>query len=183
MQNKDYPRIIICPHEFVALSAAHTYAQISGKPQAVFVHVECGTQNLGGAVHNAAKGRVPVLIFAGASPYTQEGELVGSRNEHIHWIQDVFDQRGIVRQYMKYDNEIRTGKNVKQLVHRAIQIAESDPKGPVYLVAPREVLEEETQPISSRRSEWEPLSPSAIHPAMVPEIANDLLKAKKNRLS
>ncbi|MGG2198334.1 MULTISPECIES: thiamine pyrophosphate-requiring protein [Paenibacillus] len=179
LQNKDYPRIIICPHEFVALSAAHTYAQISGKPQAVFVHVECGTQNLGGAVHNAAKGRVPVLIFAGASPYTQEGELVGSRNEHIHWIQDVFDQRGIVRQYMKYDNEIRTGKNVKQLVHRAIQIAESDPKGPVYLVAPREVLEEETQPISSRRSEWEPLSPSAIHPAMVSEIANDLLKAKK----
>ncbi len=68
---------------------------------------------------------------------------------------------------------------MKQLVHRAIQIAESDPKGPVYLVAPREVLEEETQPISSRRSEWEPLSPSAIHPAMVPEIANDLLKAKK----
>ena len=33
----------------------------------------------------------------------------GSRNEFIQWIQDVPDQRGIVRGYMKYDNEIRTG--------------------------------------------------------------------------
>ncbi|GAB7056674.1 MULTISPECIES: thiamine pyrophosphate-requiring protein [unclassified Paenibacillus] len=179
LQNKNYPRIIICPHEFVALSAAHTYAQVSGRPQAVFIHVECGTQNLGGSVHNAAKGRVPVLIFAGASPFTQEGELVGSRNEHIHWIQDVFDQRGIVRQYMKYDNEIRTGKNVKQLVHRALQIAESDPKGPVYLMASREVLEEEIERSSFRTQGWEPLSPSAIPPEKIAEIANDLLQAQK----
>ena len=75
----------------------------------MLVHVECGTQALAGAVHNAAKGRVPVLVFAGASPFTQEGELRGSRNEFIQWIQDVHDQRGIVRGYMKYDNEIRTG--------------------------------------------------------------------------
>ena len=51
----------------------------------------------------------PMLIFAGASPFTQEGELKGSRNEFIQWIQDVPDQRGIVRGYVKYDNEIRTG--------------------------------------------------------------------------
>jgi tRNA dimethylallyltransferase len=34
---------------------------VSGVAQAVLVHVECGTQALGGAVHNAARGRVPVL--------------------------------------------------------------------------------------------------------------------------
>ena len=59
------PELILCPHEHVALSAAHGYAQVSGVPQAVIVHTDCGTQNLGGAVHNAARGRVPVLIFAG----------------------------------------------------------------------------------------------------------------------
>src|SRR5699024_12157401 len=101
--------IIICPHEMVALSAAHGYAQATGEPQAVIIHVDVGTQNLGGAVHNASKGRIPVLIYAGAPPYTQEGELIGSRNEHILWLQDVYDQRGIVREYMKYDNEIRSG--------------------------------------------------------------------------
>ena len=125
------------------MSAAHGYAQVSGQAQAVLVHVECGTQSLAGAVHNAAKGRVPVLVFAGASPFTQEGEMRGSRNEFIQWIQDVRDQRGIVRGYMKYDNEIRTGTNIKQLVHRALQFAHSDPKGPVYLMGAREVMEEE----------------------------------------
>ena len=46
------------------------------------------------------------------------------------------DQRGILRGYVKYDNEIRTGRNVKQLVHRALQLARSEPAGPVYLVGP-----------------------------------------------
>ena len=121
------PEIVTCPNEMVAMSAAHGFAQVSGRPQAVLVHVECGTQALAGAVHNAAKGRVPMLVFAGASPFTQEGELRGSRNEFIQWIQDVHDQRGIVRGYMKYDNEIRTGRNIKQLVHRALQIADVRP--------------------------------------------------------
>ncbi|MGH9559793.1 MAG: thiamine pyrophosphate-binding protein, partial [Bryobacteraceae bacterium] len=127
------PQLVTCPNEMVALSIAQGYAQITGKPQVVLIHVECGTQALAGAVHNAAKCRVPVLIFAGASPFTQEGELLGSRNEFIHWIQDVFDQRGIVRGYMKYENEIRSGRNIKQMIHRALQFAKSDPCGPVYL--------------------------------------------------
>ena len=122
----DLPELIVCPHETVALSAAHAYAAVSGQPQAVLVHVDSGTQNLGGAVNNASRGRVPVLIFA-VAPYTIEGELPGSRNEFIHWLQDIHDQRGILRNYTKYDNEIRTGRNVKQLVHRALQIARSEP--------------------------------------------------------
>ena len=123
----DLPRLIVCPHETVALSAAHAYASVTGQPQAVFVHVDAGTQNLGGAVSNAMRGRVPVLIFAGAAPFTITGELPAGRNEFIHWIQDVPDQRGILRGYVKYDNEIRTGRNVKQLVHRALQLARSEP--------------------------------------------------------
>ena len=67
------PELVLCPHEFVALSAAQGYAQVSGEAQAVLVHVDCGTQNLGGAVHNVSRGRVPVLILAGLSPVTAEG--------------------------------------------------------------------------------------------------------------
>jgi acetolactate synthase I/II/III large subunit len=113
------------------MSAAHAYAMVTGEPQAVIVHVHAGTQNLGGTVNNAMRGRVPVLIFAGSAPFTQDGELPGGRNEFIHWVQDVRDQRGILRNYVKYDNEIRTGRNVKQLVHRAMQLARSEPAGPV----------------------------------------------------
>ncbi|HKU90028.1 MAG TPA: thiamine pyrophosphate-binding protein, partial [Steroidobacteraceae bacterium] len=107
--NRPCPKVITSPTEMVAMSAAHGFAQASGRAQAVLVHVDCGTQALGGAVHNAAKGRVPVFILAGLSPATQEGEARGSRNEFIQWIQDVRDQRGLVRGYVRYENEIRVG--------------------------------------------------------------------------
>jgi acetolactate synthase-1/2/3 large subunit len=67
----------------VAMTCAHGYAQLTGRAQAVVVHVDCGTQALGGAVHNAVKARVPAFVFAGLSPATQEGEATGSRNEFI----------------------------------------------------------------------------------------------------
>jgi acetolactate synthase-1/2/3 large subunit len=172
------PQVITCPNEMVALSAAHGYAQVSGKPQAVMVHVECGTQALAGAVHNADKGRIPVLIFAGASPYTQDGEMRGSRNEFIQWIQDVHDQRGIVRGYMRYDNELRSGKNVKQLVHRALQFACSDPKGPVYLMGAREVMEEQVEPVSLDMAAWTPVGPAALAPDAVERIVTAIAGAK-----
>lgn len=173
------PALVTCPHEMVGLSAAQGYAQVSGRPQAVVVHVECGTQSLAGAVHNVAKSRTPVFIFAGTSPATQEGELRGSRNEFIHWIQDVHDQRGIVRGYTRYDNEVRSGRNIKQLVHRAFQFAQSDPKGPVYLVAAREVLEEEVPHVRIQREGWQPVAPAALSEEAVDVIAKALLAARR----
>lgn len=173
------PSLVTCPNEMVALSAAHGFAQVTGRAQAVLVHVECGTQALAGALHNAAKGRIPVLIFAGASPFTQEGEMRGSRNEFIQWIQDVFDQRGLVRGYVKYDNEIRTGRNIKQMVYRAMQFAHSDPKGPVYLMAAREVMEEAVAPVEAHPENWPPLAPCAITSSDVEAIVEDLLKARR----
>ena len=87
---------------------ADGYARCSGKPQCVIVHVDVGTQGLGAAVHNASCGRAPVLIFAGMSPYTLEGELRGSRTEYIHWIQDVPRQGDILGQYCRYSGEVRS---------------------------------------------------------------------------
>ena len=173
------PRIVTSPNEMVALSCAHGAAQLTGQAQAVIVHVECGTQALGGAVHNAAKARVPAFIFAGLSPFTQEGELPGSRNEFIQWIQDVEDQRGIVRGYMKYANEFRTGRNVPQLVHRAMQIAHSDPKGPVYLTGAREVMEEQAEPITIDVERWRAIPAIPLPEAGVAEIAAALATARR----
>lgn len=173
------PEVITCPAEMVALSAAHGVAQVTGRAQAVLVHVECGTQSLAGAVHNAAKARVPVLIFAGASPFTQDGELAGTRNEHIHWLQDVFDQRGLVRGYVKYENEVRTGRNVGQLVHRALQFAHSDPRGPVYLVGPREVMEEAVPPAPVEPAEWPAVAPPALPAGDVALLADALAGARR----
>ena len=178
-QGRPMPRIVTAPVEMVALSAAHGHAQLSGRAQAVLVHVECGTQSLAGAIHNASKGRVPVLILAGASPATQEGELRGSRNEFIQWIQDVADQRGIVRGYVNYDHEIRFGANAKQIVHRALQIAHSDPRGPVYVMATREVLEAETARVEIRTDHWRAVAPAALPSGAAAGIARSLLEARR----
>jgi len=134
------PRTVLCLFELVALAAAHGYYAASGQPQAVLVHVDVGTQNLGGMVHNAQRGRAAVLICAGRTPYTTDARQRGSRDTYIHWLQEQFDQHGIVRNFVKWDYELRRADQMGEVVGRAFQIASSDPPGPVYLTLPREVL-------------------------------------------
>jgi thiamine pyrophosphate-dependent acetolactate synthase large subunit-like protein len=163
----------------VALSMADGYARFTSKPQCVIVHVDVGTQGLGAAVHNASCGRAPVLIFAGLSPCTLEGELRGSRTEYIHWIQDVPDQKQIVAQYCRYLGEIKTGRNVKQMVNRALQFATSAPMGPVYLVGTREVMEEELDPYALEQAHWGAVGPSALPEEAVAQVAEALVWANE----
>lgn len=158
-RGENAPMVVLCPHETTAMSAAHGYAQVTGMPQAVFVHVDVGTANLGGAVHNAARSRVPVLVFAGLTPYTLENELPGTRNSHINYLQDVHGQQDLVRPYVKWSYDIRTGTNLKQVVFRALQLASSSPKAPVYLTAAREVLAETVRHRELDHELWMPISP------------------------
>lgn len=173
-----FPRIITCPNEMVAMSMADGYARLTNKPQAVIVHVDVGTQGLGAAVHNASTGRAPVLLFAGLSPFTLEGEMRGSRTEYIHWVQDVPDQKQILSQYMRYSAELRTGKNVKQMVNRALQFATSAPQGPVYLCGAREVMEEDIVPYSVEQRFWDPVALGGLPARGVRDIAEALAGAK-----
>lgn len=139
-QGEKVPRTILCLFELVALAAAHGYYAATGRPQAVLVHVDVGTQNLGGMVHNAQRGRAAVLICAGRTPYTSDAGVRGTRDTYIHWLQEQFDQHGIVRNFVKWDYEVRRADQMGEVVARAFQIASSDPPGPAYLTLPREVL-------------------------------------------
>ncbi|KAI0629972.1 thiamine diphosphate-binding protein [Trametes polyzona] len=174
--------IVTCPSEYVALSAAHGYAQVTGNPAAVIVHVDVGTQALAGAVHNVDRGQAPVLIFAGSSPFTANGELRASKNEFIMWIQDVPDQPAIVRQYMRFTAQIQSGKNAAKVIMRALQIATSQPKGPVYLWARREVTDEEVDEAlmntTGPRSKWPAIAPPALTPQAIETITKALIQAE-----
>ncbi|KAF8525690.1 thiamine diphosphate-binding protein [Gautieria morchelliformis] len=177
------PRIVTCPNEMVALSCAQGYAQVTGRPAAVFIHVDVGTQALGGAVHNVDRCRTPVLIYAGAAPFTLNGELRGSRNEFIFWLQDCVDQPAIVRQYMRQTTQINSGKNVHQVVMRALQRAQSDPQGPVYLWARREIMEQALDPeefaIPLQSSKWAPVERAPISSRVAALIASALATAER----
>ncbi|KFY07413.1 hypothetical protein V492_07166 [Pseudogymnoascus sp. VKM F-4246] len=174
-----WPRFITCPSEITAISMADGYARVTGRPQAVIVHVDVGTQALGQGVHNASVGRVPVFIFAGLCPYTESGELPGSRTEYSNWLQEPHDQKAIVRQYCRYTGEIRTGLNSKQTIGRALQFANSTPKGPVYITSAREVLAEEIEPYSLQQEQWVSIGPAALPSDAVREISTALVEAER----
>ena len=133
------PEFLTVPHENVAISMAHGYFLATGKPAAVMVHVTVGTANALCGLMNAARDQAPILLTAGRTPSTETGHI-GSRNASIHWGQDSFDQGGIVREWVKWDYELRPGQAPDEIVGRALDIAMSEPKGPVYLCMPREVL-------------------------------------------
>lgn len=142
LAGENAPTAVLAPDEMVAASAAHGYAQVTGDPQAVLVHVDVGTANLGPALHNAARSYVPMLVLAGRTPLTTRGERPGSRSIFVHWYQDVYDQHGIVREYANWAYELETGANADRVLARAFDMAEGPPPGPAYLTLPREVLRE-----------------------------------------
>jgi acetolactate synthase-1/2/3 large subunit len=138
------PEFLVVPHENVAISMAHGYFLATGKPAAVMVHVTVGTANALCGLMNAARDQAPILLMAGRTPSTERGHI-GSRNGGIHWGQDSFDQGGSVREWVKWDYELRPGQPPEEIVGRALDIAMSEPKGPVYLCMPREVLGDLTE--------------------------------------
>jgi acetolactate synthase I/II/III large subunit len=136
------PRAVLCTHEFIALSSAMGHYFLTGTPQAVMVHVDAGTLNLGGAWHNAQRNRLPVVVFAGRSPYTTATSIPGHRDSPIHWQQEQLDQQAIARAFGKWFMEVPRGRELGPIVRRAFQVAQSDPSGPAYVTLPREALME-----------------------------------------
>ena len=149
VQELPAPRPIPVPHEVTAVSMAHGYTMITGRPQVVMVHTVPGTANAIGGIVNAFRSNIPMLFSAGRTPIT-EGDARGSRDGSIHWAQESFDQAAMVREWVKWDYELRHGADLEGVVDRALAIAESPPAGPVYLTLPREVLAEEIQGLAYR---------------------------------
>jgi acetolactate synthase I/II/III large subunit len=171
------PRFMVVPHENVAMAMAHGYYRVAGKPAAVMVHVTVGTANAINGIINAARDNIPVLLAAGRTPITETGSIA-SRNRPIHWGQESFDQGGMLREYVKWDYELRSGQPVEAVVDRALDIAMSEPRGPVYLTLPREVL---TAPgAKPRRDTVRPLGSPAPEPARaaIEEAAALIAKAE-----
>jgi acetolactate synthase-1/2/3 large subunit len=78
-------------------------------------------------------------MSAGRTPITEEGPP-GTRDLYIHWAQESFDQGAMLREYVKWDYELRVPSQVEAVVDRAFELMLSEPRGPVYLTLPREVL-------------------------------------------
>ncbi|MEM6636548.1 MAG: thiamine pyrophosphate-requiring protein [Pseudomonadota bacterium] len=135
----DLPTAVTVPHEHVAVGMAHGYYQITGKAQSVMLHTNVGLSNGATGAINAACDQIPMLLMSGRTPVT-EGARFGARTVPIGWGQEMRDQTALVREACKWDYELRFPEQLPEMFDRGWAIANSTPKGPVYMSLPREVL-------------------------------------------
>ena len=175
------PNVMLCPHENTAAHMAMGYAAVTGRGQAVLVHVDVGTANTANAMHNLFRSRLPVLLMSGKAPYTSSNELVGSRDTYVHFVQEPIDQGALVRPYMKWEWTLPSGVVVKEALRRAHTIMETKPAGPVYFMAQRETLTQKWASDQIRSYAAEQFSqPQAggADPAMIAQLADKLIAAE-----
>lgn len=150
--NRPVPRPMVVPHENTAVGMAHGYTMVTGRPQAVMLHTNVGTANAINMLIDASRDRIPMLLTSGRTPFTETGAH-GSRNVHIHWAQEMYDQAGMLREMVKWDYEMKRGDQAATVVDRALELATASPQGPVYLSLPREVLAETlSAPVETNRA-------------------------------
>ena len=175
------PKIVRCPHENTAAHMAGGYALVTGRGQGVLVHVDVGTANAANAMHNLYRSRLPVLLMAGKAPYTSHDELVGTRDTHVHFVQEPFDQGSLVRPYVKWEWTLPSGVVVKEALQRAYSIMQSGPRGPVYLMMQRETLTEHWSVDAIRRfpnDRFGALAGAGADPDLIAALADRLLAAQ-----
>jgi acetolactate synthase I/II/III large subunit len=117
-EGKSVPKPVTVAHENVAVAMAHGRYLVTAKPQVVMVHVNVGTANAINGIINAAREHIPIIFTAGRTPLTEAG-CPGSRNLYIHWSQETFDQASMVREYVKWDYELRNFTQLEAVVDRA----------------------------------------------------------------
>jgi acetolactate synthase-1/2/3 large subunit len=173
------PQPVIVPHENMGVAMAHGYTMVTGKAQAMMVHVGMGTANSINGLINAARMNIPLLFTAGRTPLTESGAVPGARNNYIHWAQEHFDQGGMLREFVKWDYELRHAEQVETAVDRALAIANSEPQGPVYLTLPREILAAPFPGKTAPGSTQVPASPPTVDAEALEEVRRLLERAER----
>ena len=178
LSNAKVPQPLVIPHENLAVAMAHGAYAMTGKPQAVMLHVNVGTANAINNIINLNRDNIPLILAAGRTPITEKGKF-GGRNRYIHWGQEMFDQAGMLREAVKWDYELRIPEQITDVVSRAYEITMSSPRGPVYLSLPREPLAAPMpEPLGPVKPRHVPAPPHA-DPAMIATLAEWIANAEK----
>jgi acetolactate synthase-1/2/3 large subunit len=94
----------------------------------------------------------------------------------------MFDQGGMVREIVKWDYELRDPSQVEAAIDRALNLAMTEPRGPVYLTLPREILAAGAGEQALHPPAWRaPPAAPAPHPGALRQAA-DWIAAAENPL-
>jgi thiamine pyrophosphate-dependent acetolactate synthase large subunit-like protein len=169
------PQMILCLHEESAVALAQGYAKVTGKAMAAAVHSNVGLFHATMAIFNAWCDRTPILILGATGPVD-----AAKRRPWIDWIHTARDQGAIVRDYTKWDDQPASPAAAREALLRATWIANTAPKGPVYINLDAELqeskLSEPLGPIDVNR--YMPATDAAPSPALVAQAAALLKSAK-----
>ncbi|MBI3918559.1 MAG: thiamine pyrophosphate-binding protein [Betaproteobacteria bacterium] len=122
------PQMVLTVHEETAVAIAHGYAKASDRMMAAALHANIGLMRATMAVYNAWCDRAPLMIFGATGPWDAT-----KRRPWIDWIHTSSDQGGLIRNFTKWDNQPGSPVAAMEAVLRASQIAQTAPRGPVYL--------------------------------------------------
>jgi len=131
------PQIVLSIHEENAIAVAHGYAKVTDRMIAAAVHANVGLLRTPMAVYNAWCDRAPILILGATGPWDAT-----KRRPWIDWIHTSADQGGLIRNFIKWDNQPGSPEAALEALLRASQIAQTAPRGPVYVNLEVEMQEE-----------------------------------------
>src|SRR5258705_2952986 len=131
-----YPedQFIVQLHEGVAVGAANFYGQASGKTAFVNLHVAPGLGNAIGMIYGALKNNTPMVVTAG-----QQDTRLRLRDPVLG-----HDLAAMAAPVTKWSVQVERADELGPILQRAFKIANDEPKGPVFVALPINVMEQET---------------------------------------
>ncbi len=143
------PGILLCLHEDHSVAIAHGYARVTGRPMACVLHANVGLLHGMMGIFNAWCDRAPLLVLGATGPLAAE-----KRRPWIDWIHTMRDQGGLVRPFVKWDDQPSSPDSLVESLARAWLLTRSQPTGPVYVCLDAGLQETKLD----REPEWPDLS-------------------------
>jgi len=170
------PQMLLCLHEESAVAIAHGYARTSGRMMGAVLHSNVGLMHGTMAIFNAWCDRVPMLILGATGPWD-----AARRRPWIDWIHTASDQGALVRDYTKWDNQPASVPAAYEALLRAVQMANTAPRGPTYINLDAALQETKigALPPLPDVSRFQPAEPVRPDDASIAKAAQ-LLSAAKN---
>jgi benzoylformate decarboxylase len=126
--------------EAVVVGIADGYARASGGPALVQLHTGVGLGNGVGMLYQAMRGHSPLVVLAGDA---------GVRYDAMD-AQMAADLVGMARPVTKYATRVLHPGSLLRVLRRAIKIAMTPPRGPVFVALPMDVLDAATdEPVAA----------------------------------
>lgn len=132
---------VLALQEATAVAMADGYARANRKPSAVLLHIVAGVANGLIGLHNARASQTPLVAIAGQQDrrHLDQAPMLSG------------DVVGVAHAVCKETFDVHQAYDLPQVLRRAFQIAQAPPRGPVLVVTPGDLLEEQlTEPLPPR---------------------------------